>query len=120
MRILIIDDNIEDCMRYQEEINNWGYTATHVHTSAEALDFLEKVQPPVDLALVDYKLGEGDTNGIRLIKEIKTKYKDIECILYTFWDDPGIGRKALLEAGAYRYVEKSDFKLWKRYLDDAR
>ncbi len=120
MRILIIDDKKDECERHLKRIKSWMYPADYVHTKADALDFLEKAQPPVDLALVDYKLGPGDPNGIQLIKEIKTKYKDIECILYTFVDEQSIGRKALLEAGAYRYVEKSDIKLWKRYLDEAR
>ncbi len=118
MRVLIVDDQLEYCEKHKEEINNWGYDADFVLTRTEALKFIENVSPPVNLVLMDYKLADDEPNGIEVIREIKKKHKDIECILYTFWDDSDIGRKALLEAGAYRYVEKSDFKLWKRYLEE--
>ncbi len=105
LRVLLVDD--EDSLR--EPLAKYlrgepyKYTVEAVPNGIEALRLLEETQGRYDVALIDEVLEEGP-GGLELLKRIKSKYPDIEVILFTGW-----GLQSALEAlhaGAYRYFAK--------------
>lgn len=107
VRLLLVDDeeSIRVPLARHLEREPYGYLVTAAAGFQEALQALESAEGHFDVALIDEALqGEGSSDGLELLRHIKRKYPDIECILFTGW-----GMRAgleALEAGAYRYFAK--------------
>lgn len=69
----------------------------------QALDAIGKTKP--DLVLVDLSLKE--SNGLDLIKSIKSQYRDVSCLVLSMHDEGLYGERVLL-AGARGYVMKEE------------
>ena len=90
-KILVVDDEDNIRLLYQEELRDAGYEVLLAGTAEEALEKIE--EDPPDLITLDVKLP--GMNGFDFLKILKQKQKDIPVILCSAY-------------GAY----KQEFKLW--------
>ena len=100
-RILVIDDNphvVDILGRYLREE---GYGVLGAVTSDEGLKLAILARP--ELVLLDIALP--GTNGIELLKRIRSTNPTARVIMVTGNMDPALARKAL-ELGALAYIDK--------------
>ncbi|MGP8163119.1 MAG: response regulator [Acidimicrobiales bacterium] len=72
-------------------------------TAAEALARIATIRP--DVAILDVRLGEGETDGIAVCREIRSAHPEIACLMLTsFADDEALF--AAIMAGAAGYLLK--------------
>jgi PAS domain S-box-containing protein len=110
LRVLLADDDEslrEPLAKYLRQMQ--GYQVDAMADARGALACLEERQGRYEVALIDDLLipepgREPEALGVRLIKEIKGRYPDIEIIIFTGWGmDSAL---EALQAGAYRYLTK--------------
>jgi two-component system, response regulator, stage 0 sporulation protein F len=111
-RILVIDDNpnvvdiLGRCLREE------GYGVLGALTSDEGLKLVILSRP--ELVLLDLALP--GTNGIELLKRIRSTNPTTRVIIVTGNTDPALAREAL-ELGALAYIDKPfDFAYLKRVI----
>jgi two-component system, response regulator, stage 0 sporulation protein F len=111
-RILVIDDNpnvvdiLGRCLREE------GYGVLGALTSDEGLKLVILSRP--ELVLLDLALP--GTNGIELLKRIRSTNPTTRVIIVTGSIDPALAREAL-ELGALAYIDKPfDFAYLKRVI----
>jgi GAF domain-containing protein len=106
LRVLILDDEAslrKPLRRYLE--NDFGYDVDCAASGREALTMVDASQGHYDVALIDQHLeSEPGQDGIEVMRKIRNKYPDIECIIFTGWGREH--RQRALEAGVFRYLEK--------------
>lgn len=102
-RFLIIDDDFGVCQMLENiiEDNDLGEVIDTVTDGIEGLDNIPKYRP--DIVLVDLLLPEID--GIEIVKEIKSRYKDIDFIMISQVSDHDLISEAY-EAGINFYINK--------------
>jgi len=83
-RILVVDDEENIRMLYQEELQEEGYEVTAASNGNEALDILAKAEP-FDLVTLDIRMPGMD--GINTVRAIKEKYKDLAVVLVTAYGE---------------------------------
>ena len=83
-RILVVDDEENIRMLYQEELQEEGYEVVLASNGIEALEALAK-EGPFDLVTLDIRMPGMD--GINTVREIKEKYRDISVILVTAYGE---------------------------------
>jgi DNA-binding NtrC family response regulator len=99
--ILIVDD--EDLVRWslRERLKRDDYVVTEAATAAAAVE--QFAAGGVDLALVDYRLPDGD--GLAVLRRIKELAPEIPVILMTAFSTVENAVEAM-RLGAYHYVNK--------------
>jgi len=90
-KILIVDDEENIRLLYQEELNQAGYTTYTAKNGDEAFSLFEKESP--DLITIDIKMP--GMSGIDLLKKIRAINREIPIIIVTAY-------------GEY----KQDFNVW--------
>jgi len=104
LRVLLLDDEAslrEPLEKHLE--SNFGYQVDSAVSGKETLELMEAAQGRYDVALIDEVLQDGP-DGIQVMLEIKERYPDVECIIFTGWGlDSAL---QALRAGAYRYLSK--------------
>ena len=105
LNLLLVDDedSVREPLARHLRAEPYKYEVKDVSNFEEALQALEKTKGCFDVALIDEVLKEG-LSGLDLLRQIKTQYPQIECILFTGWGMQS-GLEAL-RAGAYRYFAK--------------
>lgn len=98
--ILVVDD--EQLIRWSlvERLTQEGYRTLEAETGKEAL---ERFAEGVDLVLLDYRLP--DTDGLRVLKEIRKHDTDTLVILLTAFSSVDSAVE-VMKAGAYHYATK--------------
>jgi two-component system NtrC family response regulator len=97
----VIDDEVEICTFFDFLLQEKGFDVHLATNGNEAKQALEYYQ--FNLALVDLKLP--DTNGIRLLANIKEVQPDCEVIIMTGYSTVKSAVNAI-KFGAYDYIEK--------------
>ncbi len=82
MKILIVDDDVSILRLYKEELEEDGYTIVTASNGTEAMAQFEKETP--DLVTLDIQLP--DTDGIKLLRQMKEKRPRLPVIMSTAYD----------------------------------
>ncbi|MCK9461089.1 MAG: response regulator [Proteobacteria bacterium] len=102
-RVLAVDDNPGVLNAINRALPGKGFEAIDV--AATAAQALELARSNPRLALVDVGLGDGEPDGIDLVRDLRAAgYEGFVCML-TGYEDPGTMLRALL-AGADEYLLK--------------
>ena len=104
IRVLLLDD--EESLREplgKHLREKYGYCVDGAADSSEALTLLVTAQGQYDVALIDQLLCDGP-DGIEVMHDIKRRYPNIECIIFTGWGTDH--RQRALTAGAFRHIQK--------------
>lgn len=107
LNLLLVDDEHSVRIPLARHLSGepYRYLVKDVASVEEALQAIDEANGRFDVALIDEVLGEGALpSGLDLLRQIKSKYPQIECILFTGWGMRS-GMEALA-AGAYRYFAK--------------
>lgn len=108
LRVLLVDDDSSLCESRAAYLRRvCGYVVETIANGEEALACIDRTRGRYDVALIDdtptpRRDPELESGGITLLRQIKARYPDIECILFTR-EGTGSERTAL-QAGAYRYI----------------
>ena len=108
-RVLIVDDQEETREVVHGRMKQLGFQPVAVSSAEEALAAADTADEFL-AAFVDQKLGADDRAGIRLVKDILAKRKDLLVIVYTAADPKGV--KDALDAGAFWYIDKVKLSDW--------
>lgn len=102
-RIAIVEDDSLLAFMLDESCKSCGFDVVGCERDAEgALELIEREKP--DLLLLDFAL-EGDSNGLELIAEIRSRSIDVFIILVTAWDINDIASR-MSEAQPDRILRK--------------
>lgn len=101
-RILIVDDEASLRTALFRALDRKGYQVITASTRKEA-ETISQSEKPVDLALIDLRLPDGD--GLELMSQLKQQHKQVQCIILT-----GFGSiESAVEAtrrGAFHFITK--------------
>jgi DNA-binding response OmpR family regulator len=79
MKILLVENEEEQRLLYEEELNEEGHLVIWARNGKEALQYLE--ESPCDLVVLDIVMPEMD--GIEVLTKIVSRYKKMPVILHT-------------------------------------
>jgi len=98
--ILVVDD--ESLIRWTlaERLGADGHTVVEAETAREAL---ARFGPDIDLVLLDFRLPDSD--GLTVLKTMKSKDPDVPVILLTAFSSIETAVEAMKQ-GAYHYANK--------------
>lgn len=82
-KILVVDDEENIRMLYQEELQEEGYEVVVASNGIEALELLSAA--PFDLVTLDIRMPGMD--GINTVRAIKEKYRDLAVVLVTAYGE---------------------------------
>ncbi len=82
-RILIIEDDTDLCSLLVNLLNKEGYTTDFAHSGSKGLKKFR--ENSFDLVMCDYRLG--DTEGSKVLQEIKKVNENTRVIIFTGYDD---------------------------------
>ncbi len=105
IRVLLLDDHEIVRLGVAEIVNAEPdmEVVAQAGTSGDALQLVRSANPQV--AVLDVRLGESDTNGIEVCREIRSRHPEVACLILTsFADDHALVEASL--AGAAGYVLK--------------
>jgi len=107
LRVLIVDDNPDDCAIYRRQLSRDPLVSFEVREAedcARALAICEAAS--FDCVLLDYQLPDG--NGLWLITRLRERSIDVPVVLLTGYGDEALALQAL-KAGAQDYLTKGGF-----------
>lgn len=104
-KILIVDDHPVFCLGMTELINKEDdlLVCGSIENLRDADSAIRKLQP--DMVIVDIGLKDG--NGLKLVEDIRQKYKTIKTLVLSMYDESLYAERAFL-AGALGYVMKQE------------
>lgn len=99
-KILFVDDDYAIRFLYQSELEDEGYSVMTTNDVKGLSGHIKQFRP--DILLLDVRCGE--TGGMDILKEIKSRHRNMPVILCSAYDSFLHGNKAM---GADYYVSKS-------------
>ncbi|MCL6510579.1 MAG: GAF domain-containing protein [Anaerolineae bacterium] len=109
IRVLILDDDplfARPLARRLASDSDDEIQAVVAHAVDEAVQAVQCDPQSFDAFLIDERLGAGK-DGIRAMEDLLRIRPDAEAIIFTGFDDPSVGYRAL-QAGAWGYLPKSE------------
>ena len=110
LRVLLVEDEGSLREPLAKQLRDaYGYHVDVAADAAEAWRLVTEASWRYDVALIDDLLtpdseSEPEPIGVELMEQIRKRYPETECIIFTGW---GMDRAMVaLQAGAYRYLEK--------------
>ncbi len=103
LAILILDDEKDICQFIKEFFIKRGFDVYTALTGKAAVNIIKKVQ--TDIALLDIRLAEKEMTGLDVLKLIKEKRPECQCIIVSYIDDQKLVDQAM-EMGATEYLKK--------------
>lgn len=100
-KILLVDDEATLLQGTKRFLESEGYIVFSASNASEAMEILNSSE--IDIAVIDYKMP--DTNGLTLLKEIKSKYPLIVCFILTAFASYKTATNSI-RLGAYDFVPK--------------
>lgn len=82
-RILVVDDEADIRLLYQEELQEAGYQVAVAADGQEALRMVQQGRP--DLMTIDIKMPGMD--GVELLRRVREIYRDLPIIICTAYGD---------------------------------
>ena len=79
--ILLVDDDIANCLLYKEILEEAGYTVIALHDGAQAKDFCAMAHPDIDLVILDVEMPYLD--GAQCLSEIRALNPELACLAVT-------------------------------------
>ncbi len=121
MRILVVDDekDVELLFRqkFRKEVKNNGLDLVFAFSGQEALDILEKSNPP-KVVYIFSDINMPGMTGLELLDKVKGKYPDIKISMISAYGDADNYNKAI-ESGAKEFFTKPiDFKSLKEEIKE--
>ncbi len=101
VRTLVVDDEATILESLSRIVTHAGYECLLASSAQEALDLLEL--HPVDVVISDMRMPCMD--GLELLGQIRTRYKEVDVILMTGFDSRDIFSR-VIEAGAADFIAK--------------
>ena len=102
IKVLIVDDNAIIRSLLNNTLRNNGYSVVGQLASGSGLmDAIVKTRP--DIVCLDYQLP--DSNGLTLLREVRTSYPDVSVIMITGETDIAL-ENAAADAGAAGFITK--------------
>jgi DNA-binding NarL/FixJ family response regulator len=105
IRVLLLDDHeivrlgVAEIVNAEPDMD----VVAQAGTSGEALQLVRSAKPQV--AVLDVRLGDSDSNGIEVCRDIRSRHPEVACLILTsFADDHALVEASL--AGAAGYVLK--------------
>ncbi len=80
IKILLIDDNVNQCITLKKILDANGYKVFAANNSRDAIELAKREEP--DMILLDLIL-KGDKNGVEIFKDIRTFMPKARAILIT-------------------------------------
>ncbi|MEI6153878.1 MAG: response regulator [Deltaproteobacteria bacterium] len=100
-KILVIDDEVDQCFLFQEILGSEGYTVFTAYNGFDGIKINEESNP--DIILLDIKMP--GINGIETLRRIRKKDPDVIVIIITGYGDAGTIRDAA-ELNVYEYMSR--------------
>ncbi len=105
LRILLVEDDRENCLMLKEVLGRWGYQVTEVFSGEEAIERCRR--EPFDIVLTDIRMGR--VGGLDVLRAFRKASPRTQVIMMTGFGSVDTAVDAT-RAGAFDYISKP-FKL---------
>jgi len=101
IRILLVEDDRENCLMLKEVLGKWGYQVTEAYSGEEALDRSRK--EAFDIVLTDIRMAK--TSGLDVLREFRRSHPRTQVIMMTGFGSVDTAVDSM-KAGAFEYISK--------------
>jgi len=101
IRILLVEDDRENCLMLKEVLGKWGYQVTEAYSGEEALDRSRK--EAFDIVLTDIRMAQ--TSGLDVLREFRRTHPRTQVIMMTGFGSVDTAVDAM-KGGAFEYISK--------------
>jgi len=105
VRILLVEDDRENCLMLKEALTRWGHRVTETFSGEDALEWGRR--ETFDIILTDIRMAQ--VNGLQVLKAFRQSQPRAQVIVMTGFGSVDIAVEAI-NAGAFDYISKP-FKL---------
>lgn len=103
LKLFVLDDEKDICHFVKGLFIRRGFEVGTALTGKAAINYINKFSP--DIALLDIRLLDKDVDGIQVLKHIREKRPECQCVMVTYMDDEKIVKQAI-QLGAVDYLQK--------------
>ena len=103
LKLFVLDDEKDISYFVKELFVKRGFEVKSALTGKAAINAINKFSP--DIAILDIRLSEKEMDGIQVLKHIREKRPNCQCVMVTYMDDEKIVKQSL-DIGAVDYLQK--------------
>lgn len=103
LTIFILDDEKDVCHFVKKFFIKRGFDVYTALTGKAAVNAIKKIQP--DIAILDIRLAEKEMTGLDILRLIREKRPECQCIVVSYVDDQKFVDQAM-KMGAIDYLRK--------------
>ena len=101
IRILLVEDDRENCLMLKEVLGKWGYHVTEAYSGEEAIDRSRK--EAFDIVLTDIRMAQ--TSGLDVLRQFRKAHPRTQVIMMTGFGSVDTAVDSM-KAGAFEYISK--------------